>query len=114
MPHDTSSTDNNKCGTRDRTITDLTTEEHREKECNLIFIEGREELGVVTKILRVVTSVTAFRNANLGCLKPHSLLAIPGTELDISLRGAGHILNTDKVALLLELVPKQEYVAQIK
>jgi len=72
-------------------------------------------LGEVTEIRpKVVISVTTLRNANLECVEPHFPLITPAAELDISLRDAGHVLNTDKIFLLLELMPRQQNVAQIK
>jgi len=110
----------------DRTTTKSTTEEYREGEGSLIFIEGPGETGEVTTIfgdrrqvrhkilLKVVTIVTILRYADPGCVALHPLLVIPLVKLDISLRGAGHIVITDKVVLLLELVPRQENIALIK
>jgi len=125
-PHDTSSTDKNKCHITDQTTTDSTTEERREKGCNLISTEGPREPREVSKILgarrqvrhkirrRVVIDVTTSRDANLGCAEPHPPRVIHAVGLDISLRGAKHVLTIDKVVLLLELVPMQENVALIK
>jgi len=55
-----------------------------------------------------------LRNANLECVEPYFLLVPPVAELDIFLRDARHVLDTDQIVLLLELVPRQENVAQIK
>jgi len=90
------------------------------------FIEGPGEFGEITTILgdrrqvrhkillKVGTIVTILRDANSESAVLRQLLVLSAVKLELSLRGAGLVVFTDKVVLLLELVPRQENIALIK